>query len=89
MRKSKKIFALALTLVMLISVVLMVNITANAATLSQTQFDAKLLLVFDTTLVKHSNGKWYYVKNGAVDFTKNGKVYYSGKYYTVKKGVVV
>ncbi len=42
-----------------------------------------------TLFAKHADGKYYYVQSGKINFAKTGKVYYSGKYYTVKNGVVV
>ena len=45
--------------------------------------------VTDTTLVKHTDGKWYYVNKGVVDRTKTGLVKQTdGKYYYVKDGIV-
>ncbi len=43
----------------------------------------------DTLLVKYLDGRYYYVQNGKINFAKTGSVYVSGKYYTVKNGVVV
>ena len=40
-----------------------------------------------TGIAKNEYGTWY-VKNGKVDFSKNGKVTYNGKTYTVEKGKV-
>jgi len=39
------------------------------------------------TLVKY-NTRWYYVKNGRVDFKYTGNVTYKGSVYYVKNGVM-
>ncbi len=45
--------------------------------------------VADTILFKHTDGKYYYVNKGVVDFTKTGLVKHTnGKYYYVQEGKV-
>lgn len=43
-----------------------------------------------TTLAQvNGSGKWYYVHNGKIDWSYSGIYRYLGKYYQVKKGIVV
>ncbi len=40
----------------------------------------------ETSLVKHANGNWYYVKNGKIDWSYTGLVERNGNLYYVQKG---